>query len=129
VFCVVINRLNGPDTCKELRARGVRLPIIGVTGNVLVADKNFFMSHGANAVLHKPLTITNLEILIEQFSKTLDLEVHNGTVSTASPRMMVEVSQPPGHHWQVSTQRPDEDSFSDGDAGNDLELATNDAVT
>lgn len=56
--------MNGPTATKELRRRGVMIPIIGVTGNVLEADRDFFFEHGANAVLHKPLHIADLEATI-----------------------------------------------------------------
>lgn len=41
------------------------VPIIGVTGNVLEADRDFFFEHGANVVLHKPLDIASLEASID----------------------------------------------------------------
>jgi CheY-like chemotaxis protein len=54
------SRMNGPTAVKELRALGCHVPIIGLTGNVLPEDVELFISHGADAVLGKPLTINRL---------------------------------------------------------------------
>lgn len=50
-------RLNGPDATQKLRELGFKELIIGVTGNVLSEDVNFFLSKGANRVLPKPVSM------------------------------------------------------------------------
>lgn len=50
--------MNGPSAIKKLRELGFKTICIGVTGNVLPADVQFFIDHGVNAVLHKPLTVS-----------------------------------------------------------------------
>ena len=60
-------KMNGPDATQALRDMGVTIPIIGVTGNVLPADKEYFLNHGANAVLHKPLSIELLKAEIVKY--------------------------------------------------------------
>ena len=67
IDCVVC-RMTGPEASSLLRSKNVRIPIIGVTGNVLVPDKTFFLTNGADVVLHKPLTISNLQYQINRFS-------------------------------------------------------------
>lgn len=62
-------RMNGPEATSLLRASGFVIPIIGVTGNVLPADKDFFIAHGANAVLHKPLSIEQLQAEIARLNR------------------------------------------------------------
>ena len=62
---------NGPDAVKALRELGFSLPIIGVTGNVLPADKAYFMEMGANEVLSKPLHIEDLNSLVRRYTTTL----------------------------------------------------------
>ena len=52
--------LNGPKTAKILRELGTKTFIIGVTGNVLPEDTRFFLEHGADAVLPKPLTLNSM---------------------------------------------------------------------
>ena len=63
-------KMNGPDATQALRDMGVTIPIIGVTGNVLPADKEYFLNHGANAVLHKPLSIEQLKAEIGKYGKS-----------------------------------------------------------
>lgn len=48
--------MNGPTAAKTLRARGFTVPIIGLTGNVVKVDIDYFMTCGANAVLTKPFS-------------------------------------------------------------------------
>jgi len=62
-------KMNGPDATQALRDMGVTIPIIGVTGNVLRADKEYFLNHGANAVLHKPLSIEQLKAEIARYGE------------------------------------------------------------
>ena len=50
--------------------------IIGVTGNVLPADVTFFMEHGAEFVLAKPVDIETFEERLQEFwSKSPPLSV------------------------------------------------------
>eukprot|EP00602_Paraphysomonas_sp_CaronLab_P002944 CAMPEP_0185031032 /NCGR_PEP_ID=MMETSP1103-20130426/18263_1 /TAXON_ID=36769 /ORGANISM="Paraphysomonas bandaiensis, Strain Caron Lab Isolate" /LENGTH=768 /DNA_ID=CAMNT_0027566387 /DNA_START=468 /DNA_END=2774 /DNA_ORIENTATION=- len=61
-------RINGPTATQILRDADFSIPIIGVTGNVLQADVDFFLAHGATAVIHKPITVSVLQGMISQFS-------------------------------------------------------------
>jgi CheY-like chemotaxis protein len=60
-------RMDGPTTAKEIRCTLVDddINIIGVTGNVLPDDVQFFLNCGANAVLSKPVKIKELTKLWE----------------------------------------------------------------
>jgi CheY-like chemotaxis protein len=54
--------MNGPDATRIIRDKGYQdVLIIGVTGNVLTEDVNYFISHGANIVLPKPVKVSSLE--------------------------------------------------------------------
>ena len=56
--------MNGPDAAKEIRDRGWKeLFIVGVTGNLLPEDVQYFQSCGANAVLPKPVKMDELNYL------------------------------------------------------------------
>jgi CheY-like chemotaxis protein len=55
--------MNGPTATAQLRELGCTVPIIGVTGNVLPADVQYFLDSGANAVLPKPLKVAQLDTL------------------------------------------------------------------
>jgi signal transduction histidine kinase/ActR/RegA family two-component response regulator len=67
-------RMNGPTACSTLRALGCSVPIIGVTGNVLNEDKQVFLEHGAYAVVQKPFSLSDLEMIL----KRLHAMQHNG---------------------------------------------------
>ncbi|KAJ1427356.1 hypothetical protein B484DRAFT_330036 [Ochromonadaceae sp. CCMP2298] len=58
--------LNGPSATRLLREQGCSCLIIGVTGNVMKADKDFFISCGANDVFAKPV---NTESVLKLLSK------------------------------------------------------------
>lgn len=66
--CVLIDYempvLNGPNACQIIRDMGCDVFIVGVTGNTLDDDVQYFKSKGANAVLPKPV---NLEVLEDLF--------------------------------------------------------------
>ena len=78
-------RMNGPTATEVLISLGIRVPVIGITGNALKEDFDFFMDHGALAVLAKPLVISGLNIWIDELNseyenrvKHMSLqEVHN----------------------------------------------------
>ena len=53
--------MNGPTATKVLRDMGCVALIVGVSGNVLPADVEYYLSMGANAVLPKPLNYAELE--------------------------------------------------------------------
>ncbi|KAJ1433776.1 hypothetical protein B484DRAFT_447076 [Ochromonadaceae sp. CCMP2298] len=59
-------RMNGPTATKTLRDMGCDLPIVGVTGNVLAEDQQFFLDHGLNYVLRKPLSVELLKETIDK---------------------------------------------------------------
>ena len=52
--------MDGPSATRQLRENHLEIPIIGVTGNVLPEDREFFLKQGANAVLAKPVNIDDL---------------------------------------------------------------------
>ena len=52
--------MNGPSAAYKLREMKCEILIIGLTGNVLPEDREYFMSQGANAVLPKPVDIKAL---------------------------------------------------------------------
>lgn len=64
-FVVILDldmpRNSGPDATQEIRDLGFQALTIGVTGNVLAEDVNFFLSKGANRVLPKPVSMDVLK--------------------------------------------------------------------
>lgn len=61
--------MNGPTATKQLREMGCRAPIVGISGNVMPADVQMFMLHGADAVLPKPLVFAELEKIWKGYEK------------------------------------------------------------
>jgi len=55
--------MNGPEATKLMREAGYGGLIIGVTGNALPADVDYFLDSGANAVLTKPVDTEKLKAL------------------------------------------------------------------
>ena len=59
--------MNGPTAASEIRKLGSDVFIVGITGNMMAEDVEFFTSSGANAVLPKPFKMTALEDLIVEY--------------------------------------------------------------
>lgn len=59
--------MNGPTAAKTMRGLGLDVFIVGVTGNMLAEDVDFFKDCGANAVLAKPFQVTQLEELCVEY--------------------------------------------------------------
>jgi len=57
----------GPEACAELRAMGVDCLIVGVTGNVLQADIDYYVSMGAQSVVAKPFSLVKLMETLKRF--------------------------------------------------------------
>jgi len=58
--------MNGPTATKTLRDLGCTCLIVGVTGNLLPEDVNYFKTQGADAVLGKPLNMKLFEEVLSQ---------------------------------------------------------------
>jgi CheY-like chemotaxis protein len=56
--------LNGPSATRQLREQGCSCFVIGVTGNEMQEDKDFFVSCGADDVLPKPVNVDSVERLL-----------------------------------------------------------------
>ncbi|KAJ1430410.1 histidine kinase-like ATPase [Ochromonadaceae sp. CCMP2298] len=63
-------RMNGPTATSHLREMGCDCFIIGVTGNVMQADKDVFISAGADAVLAKPLRVESFESMMASLASS-----------------------------------------------------------
>jgi len=59
--------MNGPEATRRIREMGFKsLKIIGVTGNVMSGDVDYFLESGANHVLEKPLNIELFDALMAE---------------------------------------------------------------
>jgi CheY-like chemotaxis protein len=61
--------LNGPLAAKKLREMKFDFPIIGLTGNVLPEDKEYYRQQGANLILTKPLDVEKLIDYLDSYRK------------------------------------------------------------
>lgn len=53
--------MNGPQATREIRSLGYKGLIIGVTGNMMPSDVEYFLESGADVILPKPLSIQVLQ--------------------------------------------------------------------
>eukprot|EP00615_Pteridomonas_danica_P017084 CAMPEP_0114385336 /NCGR_PEP_ID=MMETSP0102-20121206/5929_1 /TAXON_ID=38822 ORGANISM="Pteridomonas danica, Strain PT" /NCGR_SAMPLE_ID=MMETSP0102 /ASSEMBLY_ACC=CAM_ASM_000212 /LENGTH=436 /DNA_ID=CAMNT_0001541879 /DNA_START=1876 /DNA_END=3184 /DNA_ORIENTATION=- len=56
--------MNGPTATRKLQELGCKIPVVGLTGNVLSEDKQNFKDHGAIHVLAKPVNVATLKQII-----------------------------------------------------------------
>lgn len=66
----VMPKMNGPEATRQMRALGYTGLIVGVTGNSLQADIDFFMESGADEVFIKPL---NVEKFVNYLKEKLNM--------------------------------------------------------
>ena len=59
--------MDGPTATKLLRESGYTGVVIGITGNVLPSDIDYFIANGANRVLLKPLDMKLLKSSLKDF--------------------------------------------------------------
>jgi len=62
--------MNGPTASSLIRELGCDVFIVGITGNVLSDDVQYFKSRGANAILPKPFQLSALEDLFMEYHLT-----------------------------------------------------------
>ncbi|KAJ1441023.1 hypothetical protein B484DRAFT_322755 [Ochromonadaceae sp. CCMP2298] len=60
--------LNGPSATRLLRQQGCMVFIIGVTGNVMRTDIDYFKSCGVDAVFTKPLSKESVDKLVARIA-------------------------------------------------------------
>eukprot|EP01035_Chromulina_nebulosa_P032072 gene32072-biopygen20655 len=67
----IITTMHGPEAARIMREElNYRGPIIGITGNALPEDIDFFVSSGANQVVTKPLSRAKLLDALDLFLPT-----------------------------------------------------------
>ena len=62
--------MDGPSAAKAMRDLGVTIPIFGVTGDGEDNDIDYFKSHGATAVLVKPMDMNEFLRYMVQYGRT-----------------------------------------------------------
>jgi CheY-like chemotaxis protein len=76
--------MDGPTAAKSIRKLGLKVNIIGITGNVLPDDIKCFKACGANDVRAKPVKIVDLNMSWVKFfsSRQEDLSEFCGSSRT-----------------------------------------------
>jgi CheY-like chemotaxis protein len=64
--------LDGLETAREIRARGLRLPLVGLSANVLVSDRQDCFDAGMDDFLSKPVTLARLAEALEPWLPLAD---------------------------------------------------------
>ena len=85
---------DGPTATSEIRKAGFTGVVIGLTGNVLESDMDFFRSHGANTVLTKPFDVKAYDQAVAELKRSgklviyanecISVKVHEGVLTAIS---------------------------------------------
>lgn len=62
--------MNGPTAASLIRGIGSDVFIVGITGNVLSDDVQYYKSKGANTILPKPVQMAALEDIFMEYNLT-----------------------------------------------------------
>ena len=60
--------MSGIDTTRTMRSRGVRLPIVAITGNNTEGDKQACRNAGMNGFLTKPIKVDQIQAVIAKYA-------------------------------------------------------------
>ncbi len=63
--------MNGMDATRNLRALGIRIPLIAVTGNALDDDQSAFRDAGIDTILTKPVARAGLQACLKEYLPAL----------------------------------------------------------
>ena len=74
--------MDGHEATRTLRAHGFRGLIIGVTGDALDSDVAAFVAQGANAVVTKPVNVSELLDIVNSHIEVL---MHREGLSAGEP--------------------------------------------
>ena len=69
IFDIQLPRLRGDDAVRQLRAAGVRTPIIALTSSALVMEVDKGLAAGFDAYLTKPIAPTALRELVRRYAR------------------------------------------------------------
>jgi len=71
---------SGVEATRQLRAQGFGKLIVGLTGNAMKDDVDAFIDAGADSVILKPVTVHQINQLIEYISKYGNEHRENNTI-------------------------------------------------
>mmetsp|Transcript_42802 Transcript_42802/g.55007 ORF Transcript_42802/g.55007 Transcript_42802/m.55007 type:complete len:125 (-) Transcript_42802:158-532(-) len=104
--------MDGPTATSKLKELGSKIPVVGVTGNVLKADTDFFIEQGALEVLHKPLNVKMVKDLLYRILDKTSFTINNNATKTNNNNSNKLVPVP---KYSVPTQTSTSSRYSDND--------------
>lgn len=69
IFDIQLPRLRGDDAVKQLRAAGLRTPIVALTSSALLTEVDRGIAAGFDAYLTKPIAPNDLRELVRRYAR------------------------------------------------------------
>ena len=69
IFDILLPRLRGDDAVRQLRAAGVKTPIVALTSSALLNEVDRGLAAGFDAYLTKPIAPNDLRELVRRYSR------------------------------------------------------------
>jgi len=69
IFDIQLPRMRGDDAVKQLRAAGVRTPIVALTSSALLTEVDRGLAAGFDAYLTKPIAPGDLRELVRRYAR------------------------------------------------------------
>lgn len=69
IFDIQLPRLRGDDAVRELRAAGLKLPIVALTSSALLNEVNLGLAAGFDAYLTKPIAPSELREVVLRYAR------------------------------------------------------------
>jgi CheY-like chemotaxis protein len=69
IFDIQLPRLRGDDAVRQLRAAGVRTPIVALTSSALLSEVDRGLAAGFDAYLTKPIAPSDLREVVRRYAR------------------------------------------------------------
>lgn len=69
IFDIQLPRLRGDDAVRQLRAAGVRTPIVALTSSALVTEVDRGLAAGFDGYLTKPIAPSDLRDIVRRYAR------------------------------------------------------------
>jgi len=69
IFDIQLPRLRGDDAVRQLRAAGVKTPIVALTSSALLSEVDRGLSAGFDAYLTKPIAPSDLREVVRRYAR------------------------------------------------------------
>jgi len=96
--------MDGPTATSEIRKAGFTGVVIGLTGNVLESDMDFFRSHGANSVLTKPFDVKAYDEAVAELKRSGKLFINANEYTSVKAHEGVLTAIRSGPAWEAASE-------------------------